>query len=223
MGNISRVLAVVTAALSVAFLGFAVANRLGGPNWESTARSLNPQLNKAGGYVFSQSVGENPQWSANSAAGDSIKTSAVLPEVIVAALDHKIAGLKAELDALINEQPQLETRKTNLEAAIDTDEQALRTAVAQRRQFLTQLREQYATLSRQLVQKAEAGRQTEDVVAARRNDVFRLLNQLEVLKADIVRLGQIEQQMVDSNRQIDADLDKAQRRQQQLKSRLDLQ
>ena len=220
MGNISRTLVVVTTVLSVAFLGFAGVTTLGGPNWGTVAKSLSPGEEKSAGYVFERSAGENPQWTVTSSSEEQIKTSAVLPDVIVAALDHKYAGLKAELDALTDELPQLETRKTNLETAIEKDEQALQAAVTERQEFLQQLRAQYISLSQQVVQKVEEGQQVEDVVAARRDDVIRLQHQLEVLKADDARLAQIEQQMLDLIRQIDADLAKARQRQQQLKSRL---
>ena len=220
MGNISKTLVIVSAVLSVAFLGFAGVTTLGGPNWETTAKSLNPGENKSGGYNFSRSAGDNPQWTATSSDEEQIKTSAVLPDVIVAALDHKFAGLKTELDALTDELPQLETRKTNLEATIEKDVQALQEAVAQRKEYLSDLRAQYLTLSQQVEQKVVDGRQTEYVVEARREDVIRLQHQLEVLKADDERLEQIEQQMLDLIRQIDADLAKARQRQQQLKSRL---
>jgi septal ring factor EnvC (AmiA/AmiB activator) len=220
MGNLSRTLVVATTVLSVAFLGFAGVTTLGGPNWETMAKSLNPGPDKSGGYVFSRSAGDNPQWTATSADEQQVKTSAVLPDVIVAALDHKFSGLKSELDALTDELPQLETRKANLEAAIEKDTTALQEAVTQHMDYLKDLRAQYVTLSQQVVQKVEEGRQTEYVVEARREDVVRLQHQLAVLNADDARLEQIEQQMLDLIRQIDADLAKARQRQQQLKSRL---
>lgn len=221
MGNISRILAVVTAILSVAFFGFAlVTTRLGGPNWQTEADKLRPTPEDPAGYVFTQTLGENAQWTATSTRGETVKSAKVLPDVMVAAYDHKIAALQAELNALNEEQPQLEQRKQAMEQDIAADEAALQQAVEQRKQFLQQVRQQYSDLSQQVVQKTEEGQQIEQVVEARRTDVFRLANQLEVLKADEARIEQIEQQMLDLIRQIDADLAKAERRQDQLKSRL---
>lgn len=221
MGNISRILAVVSAILSVAFFGFAlVTSRLGGPNWQSEAAKLRATPQDPAGYVFTYTRGENAQWTASSTTGDFTKSAKVLPDVVVAAYDDKIRTLQSELTALKEELPQLQERTAQMDAAIAADEAALQQARTQREQFLAQLREQYATLSQQVVQKTEEGQQIEQVVEARRTDVFRVENQLQVLRADDARIEQIEQQMLDLIRQIDADLAKAQRRQQQLEQRL---
>lgn len=221
MGNISRILAVACAILSVAFLGFAlVTTRLGGPNWQTEAAKLRPTLQDPTGYVFNQTLGENPQWTATSASGEAVKSAPVLPDVIVAAYDNKIAALKAKVAAIDEELPQLEQRKQGMEAAIEADRAALQQAVAERENFLQQLRDQYVNISQQVVKKTDEGEQIEFVVQDRRTDVFRLENQLELLKADDARVAQIEHQMQDLIRQIDTDLEKARRRQEQLKSRL---
>lgn len=221
MGNISRILAVVSAVLSVAFFGFAlVTTRLGGPNWQSEAAKLKATPQDPSGYVFTYTRGENAQWTAASTTGEFTTSNKVLPTVILAAYDDKIRALQAQLTALNEELPQLQERTAAMDAAIAADEAALQQARVQREQFLTGLREQYTTLSQQVVQKTEEGQQIEQVVEARRTDVFRLENQLELLRADEARIEQIRQQMLDLIRQIDADLAKAQRRQDQLEARL---
>lgn len=221
MGNISRILAVVSAILSVAFFGFAlVTTQLGGPNWQSEAAALQGSPQDPGGYVFTYTRGENAQWTATSTTGEFSKSAKVLPDVIVAAYDDKIRTLQEQLTALNEELPQLEERTAQMDAAIEADLAALQQARAEREQFLAQLREQYSTLSQQVVQKTEEGQQIEQRVEDRRTDVFRLENQLQVLRADDARIEQIEQQMLDLIRQIDADLAKAQRRQAQLEQRL---
>lgn len=221
MGNISRILAVVSAILSVAFFGFAlVTTRLGGPNWQSEAAKLRATPQDPGGYVFTYTRGENAQWTASSTTGEFTKSAKVLPDVIVAAYDDKIRTLQAQLTALNEELPQLQERTAQMDAAIEADLAALQQARAQREQFLKQLREDYSALSQQLVQKTEEGQQVEQIVEARRTDVFRLENQLQLLRADDARIEQIEQQMLDLIRQIDADLAKAQRRQNQLEQRV---
>ena len=221
MGNISRVLAVATAFLSIAFLGFAAVTTFGGPNWVTMAQDLAPTQQDPQGYVFTRSAGENPQWTAAATNGETVKTAKVMPDVLIAAYDHKIAAIKQELDALNTEQPQLEQRKTQMEGAIAADKQALAQAVSEREQYLESLRQQALALSKQIVQKTEEGQQIEQVVDDRRTDVQRLENQVEVLEADNANIDQIEKQMLDLIRQIDADLAKVERRQTQLKDRLE--
>jgi hypothetical protein len=221
MGNISRILAVASAILSVAFFGFAlVTTQLGGPNWQAETAKLRATPQDPGGYVFTYTRGENAQWTASSTTGDFTKSGKVLPDVIVSAYDDKIRTLQEKLTALNEELPQLEERTAQMDAAIAADLEALQQARTQREEYLAQLRDEYSTLSRQVVQKTEEGQQIEQVVEARRTDVFRLENQLQVLRADEARIEQIEQQMLDLIRQIDADLAKAQRRQSQLEQRL---
>jgi hypothetical protein len=221
MGNISRILAVVSAILSVAFFGFAlVTSRLGGPNWQTEAAELKATPQDPAGYVFTYTRGENAQWTAAASTGEFTKSHKVQPDVILAAFDDKIRTLQSQLTALNEELPVLQERTAAMDAAIAADEAALAQARAQREQFLIQLREQYLTLSQQVVQKTEEGQQVEQVVEARRTDVFRLENQLELLRADEARIEQIKQQMLDLIRQIDADLAKAERRQEQLGQRL---
>jgi uncharacterized phage infection (PIP) family protein YhgE len=221
MGNISRILAVASAVLSVAFFGFAlVTTQLGGPNWQSEAAQLQATPQDSGGYVFTYTRGENAQWTASSTTGDFTKSAKVLPDVVVAAYDDKIRTQQEQVNALNEELPQLQERTVQMDAAIAADLNALQQARAQREGYLEQLRAQYTTLSQQVVQKTEEGQQIEQVIEARRTDVFRLENQLQVLRADDARIEQIEQQMLDLIRQIDADLAKAERRQSQLEQRV---
>lgn len=210
---VSRLLAIVVTVLSIAFLGFALAAFIGGPNWDATAREM-----KA--YQFSYTPGENAQWTATSASGESVGSSPVLPGVIVAALDDRIEKLQAQLNELNTRQPQVEENLARLNQQIEADRNALTVSIDQRRNQLGQLQQQITQLSNQVLQQTAAGFAVEQVVSNRRSDVFRLQNQLELLRADEARIAQIHRQMADLIEQIDADLAKARRREQQLRERL---
>ncbi|MGD9855711.1 MAG: hypothetical protein AB7U20_12260 [Planctomycetaceae bacterium] len=210
---VSRLLAIVVTALSIAFLGFAGVVTLGGPNWQATARSMKE-------YKFTKDPGPSAQWTATSPDGESVGSSKVLPSVIVGALDNKNRKLQERLGKLTSLEPQAVENLQTLEQQIAADRQALEASLVQEQQRLTQFQQQSAELSNLIVQQSAQGTAVEQVVSARRSDVFRLQNQLEVLRADEARIGQIHRQMADLIEQIDADLNKAGRREQQLRSRL---
>ncbi|MBX3439420.1 MAG: hypothetical protein KF861_18170 [Planctomycetaceae bacterium] len=210
---ISRILAIVVTVLSVAFMGFAFVISVGGPNWASTARSMTE-------YSFTFAPGPNAQWTATSPDGDSVGSSPVLPSVIVGALDNKITKLQDQLNAKNNREPILQEAQQLLDRQLAADRGALTAGLEQERQRLAALQQQAAQLSNQIVQQTVQGKTVETVVSNRRADVFRLQNQLDVLRADEARIAQIHRQMADLIEQIDGDLNKAQRREQQLRQQL---
>lgn len=210
---LSRILAIVVTALSIAFLGFAGVVTLGGPNWQATARSMTE-------YKFTRDPGPSGQWTATSPDGESVGSSKVLPSVIVSALEDKNRRLQERLGELTSLEPQLAENEQRLTQQMEADKQALEASLARERERLSQLQQQAAQLSNQIVQQSAAGTAVEQEVSARRGDVFRLQNQLEILRADEARIEQIHRQMADLIEQIDADLNKARLREQQLRSRL---
>lgn len=213
MSKSGPILVIVLALLSIGFMGFAGVATFGGPNWSAIAQSMDD-------YQIIRNTGPEKTWTALSSNDESLKTSPVFPEVIVAALDHKSGALQAELNELNAEGPVVQQNLDSLNRQIDGDKAALDANHERQAQLLVQLGEQLAELSRQAVQKTELAISREKTVADRRSDVFRLQNQLQVLRADEARIGQISQQMIDLIEQIDADLDKARRRERQLRQRL---
>ncbi len=213
MSKFGPILVILVAMLSIGFMGFAGVATFGGPNWRAIASSMTD-------YQFVRSDGPNPTWSAISRSDDTLKTSVVLPEVIVAALDDKQSNLKSKLDELNAEQPQIQQNLDSLSRQINADKPALDDNLERQAKLLVQLGEQAANFSRQVVQKTQEGSAIEKIVSDRRSDVFRQQNQLEVLRADQARIDQITQQMTDLIEQIDTDLDKARRRERQLRQRL---
>ena len=213
MSKFGPILVVLVAILSIGYMGFAGVATFGGPNWGAIAGSMTD-------YQFIRNPGPEPTWSAISRSDDNLKTSAVLPEVIVSALDHKQAELKTTLDELNADQPKVQQNLDDINRRIEVDKPALDAHLADQAQLLLELGEQAANLSRQVVQKTQEGSAIEKVVSDRRSDVFRQQNQLEVLRADQARIEQITRQMTDLIEQIDTDLDKARRREKQLRQRL---
>ncbi len=213
MSKFAPILAILLTVLSIAFMGFAGAATLGGPNWRAMASNMTD-------YQFVRGSGQDTAWSVTSRTGDNLKSSPVLPEVLVAALDDRSSQLQTKLGELDAKEPEVRQSLEDLDGDIGTDKEALNRHLEAQAQLLQQLGTEAANLSRQVVQKTEEGSVVEKEVSDRRSDVFRQQNQLEVLRADQARIEQIHRQMTDLIEQIDTDLDKARRRERQLRERL---
>ena len=214
MEKLSRVLAVLVAVLSVAFMGFAGVVSFGGPNWEAEARSLE-------GYTFSRSGGENPVWTATRAAGrvELSPKSPLLPEVLTAAIRDRTEEARQERDRLAQEIPDLQKQSEALRAMQEQDLPALEQYFQTQSKRLADTHGQIATTSQQQEMLAAEISKIEDQIDSRREDVFRLELEYRVLEADVERTTQNVEIVEEHIRLLEDELDKAQRRKQELDAR----
>ena len=208
--TIGKVLAVVTMAASLIFLGLVVvATRMGGTNWEREAQNIE-------GYSFARSTGENPQWSAQKHVGQAqLPASRNIEPVIAAVYDDKI---KTERDGTPTQESitAIEQQIAAARKEIQADINALNTRDAEVQALLLQKNAEVVAVSQQVVAKGEEVQKLELQIKARREDVGRLQAQIDELRTDDFRISQIQQQLQDLIQQIDASLDRAKRRQSQL-------
>jgi hypothetical protein len=208
--TIGKALAVAMMAGSLIFLGFVgVATWLGGPNWELEAQSIE-------GYSFSRSAGDSPQWSAQKHVGQvQLSSNKIIEPVIVAVYDDMIKteqGLTPTQEAISGIEQQIAAARTEIQADLD----ALKARDAEIQSLLEKTDAEVVTVSQQVIAKGEEVQKIERQIQARREDVGRLMAQLEELRTDEFRIEQIQQQLQDLIQQIDASLDRAKRRQEQL-------
>lgn len=214
MEKFSRVLAVLIAVLGVAFMGFAGVVSFGGPNWEAEARKME-------GYTFTLTPGETPIWSATRAADRqelSTKTP-LLPEVMTAAIKDRTEQAQAELARLTSAVPDLESQIKTLSGMQQADGPALDAYLQVQSQRLTSTQAQMETVSKSQETLAAEVRKIEDQLASRREDVFRLELEHRVLTADVERARQNAAVVEEQIRLLEDELDKAQRRKQELDAR----
>ena len=211
MEKFSRVLAVLIAILSVAFMGFAGAVVFGGPNWVAEARALP-------GYTFSRADGEPPIWSAMRAQGQvELPTkSPLLPEVLTAAIKDRADQARKERDTLAADLPSLEQQATILESMQKADVPALERYFQARFNRLDETHKQIEAASKQQEALAVEVGKIEDQLDSRRQDVFRLELQYRLLDADIVQVDQNLAAVEEQIRLLEDELDKSQRRKQEL-------
>ncbi len=213
MQGFSRVLTVLIAVISIAFMGFAGVAAFSGPNWEAELKALK-------GYTFRQSPGENPVWSATRIQGgeELSPTSPLAPAVLVTAMEDRQRVAQEELQRLQSEViPNLEAQRDYLEKMAAADLPALESKIAQERERLTGIDKQVEATAMEQDALAKEVAKLEDQLDSRRDDVFRLALQHQVLVADIVRIQQNVQVVDEQIRLIEDELDKAYRREQVLR------
>ena len=123
MQNLSRVLALFVAVMSLSFVGFAIATYFGGPDWQAITQEPYFQ-----GYKIVQSPGDPPLWTATrgpQSDEESVAQSRVLPEVIAAVLSDIRQRNQQQLQELNQRRPQLQARIELLNTTLERDRQAL--------------------------------------------------------------------------------------------------
>jgi hypothetical protein len=211
MEKFSRVLAVLIAVLSVAFMGFAGVVSFGGPNWEAEAKKLQ-------GYTFLESEGQNPTWTATRAVDREALSPAspILPEVLTAAIRDRVTKAKTDRDELVAAIPQVEQQTKTLSDMQAADVPALDAYFQQQLQRLAQTNVTIDETSKQQEMVSAEIRKVEDQLASRREDVFRLELEHRVLVADVERVKQNVGVVEEQIRLLEDELDKAQRRKKDL-------
>jgi hypothetical protein len=225
--TIGKCLAVVAAVLALAFAGFALIATAGGPNWQAKAAALDE-------YQFAQTEGETPQWTATfrlsgagEGGGESVGSQAeMLPPKIVDALNHKQQRQRdeiARLDAAIQGNPQeglapLEQRIQEARQTIEVDLKALGEYEQQLAAELQRVLAAAEELSQQVVQKTQEGFAKGREASERREEIYRLRNQLEEIHADIYRTQVQQEKLRDLLNRTYGAIGRLERRKQQLVS-----
>ncbi|SFI53796.1 hypothetical protein [Planctomicrobium piriforme] len=216
MTKFGKLLAVFIAAASLAFAGFAIATVFGGPDWL--------QMTQAGYldyYKFTQGPAPDFTWTATRIAdGQTVATSKRLPEVLSKVLDEVATRQQTELQTLTEREPILQTRVESLEKAKASDEAALVEYETQLRARLAATRVQEAELATKIIAATNEAQKLENVTEARREDVIRLQQQINELRADEFRLVAVQTQLQNLLIQFQGDQIRAKARQQSLQNQL---
>lgn len=207
MQRFSRILAVLVAVLSVAFMGFAAVVAFGGPNWKAEADSLE-------GYTFSRSEGENPIWSATRAAGGQELTTKdpLLPKVYLAALQDRTNRAREEVTVLTDAAPKLEEQIKLYKDFQDKDTPALDGYFMAMKQRQADVYAQMEQAAKQQDAITAEVKKLEDQLDSRRQDVYQLELQYRVVKSDQERIRENITAVKEQIRLLEDELDKAQRR-----------
>lgn len=212
MTKYSKILAVFVLFASLAFMGFAAVNSVGGPNWRAQAEQETD-------YIFEYSGGDNPTWSVKPRRGaepTNLKSSPVLAEVLIAARKHKIQQQRAELDRIAKQIPQAEARIKQARELIAIDLQAMARREAQLAAHVKRLNDEADRIGLEAVAKANEAQQVRQQAELRRADVFRLKEQLDQAQTDYFQVVEQRRQLEDLLIRTNGVLARLQRRKDQL-------
>lgn len=212
--TVGKVLSVATAVASVIFAGFVFVATLGGPNWVA-------QANAIPGYAFTRAEVAPYTWSAKADVGEgNIPGSPTIESVISAVYNAKIQKVTADTQKLNEAVPGLQAKADQSLISVKADLTALDAQVAELTKLLNETEQESLSTAKAVEAKAEEIRKVELQIQSRREDVLRLSAQVDEIRTDRFRIAELQQQMRDLIQQIDGSLERAERRQAQLKSQL---
>jgi hypothetical protein len=218
MASFGKILVVVVFLSSVAFLGFSTAAYLGGPNWTAEMRELEG-TGPHQGFNFNKSETLPTKWSVKRVGNDQqIATSVVQGEVVAAAFKKLTQQQQEEIGALKEQEAGFKERKEAYIASLPKDEAALEAAKKDLLAILDETRKKAAALAVEVGKKTEEAQKIEQRIGERRDDVIRLKAQLDELRADAYRLQELRTELNDQLQQLVSLLDRAEERNEQLKT-----
>ena len=214
----SKCLSVFVTLAALLFLGFAAVTLVGGPNWSARTEDL-------ADYDFKESEGEKPEWSWTRRSDQQTKKAnpPILPAAIAAARadlkskqDTRIQDLKKQITAAKAKQTEADKLIAEDLAALANREKLL---LAERGEIAGKIDAQQQKNTEKIKGTAQTrGTQSvRDEIALRREDVYRLRSQLEEIQTDRYRATRQREKLEDLLTQLQGDIRKLQRRQEQLK------
>ena len=218
MNSIGKILVVFVTASSMGFLAFVVALRNGGPDWHGEMRS--PELQKE--FVFTTDPGEKVMYSAKHRRTEtevSPKTP-ILAEVILKSRKRLEDDANKKMQELNPQVQPLTDRLALIKKLIPEDDAGVQFRIKKYEEQIEKLVAQLKQVGDEFSAKTLETQDVMRLAQDRREEGYRLSNQLELLRND--KFAALQQQKVlefelirlEENRQ------RLQRRQKQLKQQL---
>ncbi len=218
MNSIGKILVVFVTASSMGFLAFVVALRNGGPDWQGEMRS--PELQKE--FVFTTDPGEKVMYSAKHRRTEtevSPKTP-ILAEVILKSRKRLEDDANKKMQELNPQVQPLTDRLALIKKLIPEDDAGVQFRIIKYEEQIEKLVAQLKQVGDEFSAKTLETQDVMRLAQDRREEGYRLSNQLELLRND--KFAALQQQKVlefelirlEENRQ------RLQRRQKQLKQQL---
>jgi hypothetical protein len=221
MTRFSKLLVVVIAAASLGFAAFVGALVTGGPNWRKLAFDLSnlPEFGRQ--VTFTAPQLPNGPWTAtDNRTGQTIGSDPILAAVILKAQALLLTELQSEVRSL-KERIEAETTSRDISRqTITTDLAGLEARAVKYSELLKKLAAdidaQTDALSKQGVELSAVQRDRDE----RRFEVYRLMNQLELLRDDLYASQRQRDALRDELLQLNENRLRLERRQQTLKQQL---
>lgn len=221
--NFSKILAVATAIVSLSALGAVLVVAAGGPNWQAEANSLKD-------YEFTRNEGETPTWTAKTRrprpqqgggapAQVTVATNVpTLPEAIAKSYEQTIKERNDEKAQLDRDIPLFQARIKEASELIQKDLAALK----KKEELLIAERDAQAAaidkLGKDNIARSQEIKTVRGELNKRRDDAFRLKNELDALRADRFRMIEQQRQLQDLLVRMNGSNDRLARREAQLQA-----
>lgn len=212
--TLGRILTILVAMGSVAFMSFAISRWATIPDWASEAESLTE-------FRLNRTEGENPSWSALTVNREEpVGSSPNIGELLEKMYQRGAQDAKTEFDGYEKDIPVIESQIEGTKTTVAADSIGVQNRVDEMLAALKTIEQAVDQMTQQAEeQKAEAHRLQQER-ERRRSDVFRLQEELVEVRADSFRAEQLQKELTDMIRLLEGSVVKLQTRQEQLQKSL---
>ena len=216
MNSLGKIMVVFVTASSLGFLAFTLSLVTGGPNWKADSESED----LTNDFVFTTTAvpNEKPKFAVKTRRTDQpVGTqSSVLAEVVVAARKKQLDDAKAEETRLNAEVARLKPQIKEFQDLIPLDRDGMTARAQALDKTLTQISEEIQTVTQAIATKAAAIQQIQKTAEERRDEGFRLKNQLELMRTDLFAARAQQKILEDELVRVEENLKRLERRGEQL-------
>lgn len=215
VSTLGRVMSVLLAMCSVAFMSFAISRWATIPDWASEAREMRD-------FRLNRTEGETPSWSATTRrTEENVATSTNLANVLEKMYQRATQDLQAELREINEEIPLLERDIDRAQQTTQQDSAGVDNRVQELQEVLNQFDSQVVELTTEIEREKAQAQQIQAERERRRADVYRIREDLGQLLEDNFRADQLVNTLTDMIRRLQGSVVKLQTRQQILEKSLE--
>ena len=193
MTNISKSLCVFVLALCLAFMGVAAVTSLGGANWPIERDQI------TGDYAFETTPGETTTYAVTSRRGDKqLSTgSKSLAATVIAARKDMVSHQSQQIDALKTETETFVAQENEWATLTAADEASMTARCDELASELATLNQLIDDASKENIATVEKTQGTLRKNEARREEVYRLLAQLDEIRTDLFQINEQQKRLRD--------------------------
>lgn len=197
---------------SATFMGFAMVNHLGGPNWSQKARAFTE-------YDFAQ-PGPGAPWTVKSRdlVEETVASPKTLPAGYIAALKHQAQRQQTQKTSIEQQITAVAARKKEAQELIAADMPAIKKRIELLNEEITQQAAESRQIADEILVKTADAQKINDEIVVRREETERMRTQLEELRAQHSLMEEKKRRLADLLTQARGLLERAQRRYDLIKS-----
>jgi predicted nucleic acid-binding Zn-ribbon protein len=219
MNSLGKILVVFVTAASLGFVAFTMSLVSGGPNWKAEMQSAE----LTDDFVFTITPGEKTTYAVKTRKTDQPVGSAtpVMAEAVVAARKRQVEDATKEETRLNAEVARLQPIIKEIKDLIPPD----KAGMAARAQFLdkllTKISGDIQTTTQEITAKAAAIQKIQKTTEERRDEGFRLKNQLELMRTDFYVAEAQQKILEDELVRVEENQKRLERRKEQLQKQVE--